>query len=63
VRFDCLSKFKRAPFYKAHYVSGAAKTAFFASARALFNCFGFDTSPCSALFAVKWGRRPHAGLR
>src|SRR5713226_5551383 len=35
VRFDCLSKFKSEPFRQAHYVSGAAKTAYFASARAL----------------------------
>jgi hypothetical protein len=36
VRFDCISKFKREPFRTDHYVSSAAKTTHFASARTLF---------------------------
>jgi len=36
VRFDCVSKFKREPFHDAHYASGAPRTGYFSSARALF---------------------------
>jgi hypothetical protein len=36
VRFDCLSKFKAKPFHDAHYVSAAAKTSHFATAKTLF---------------------------
>jgi hypothetical protein len=36
VRFDCLSKFSKQAFAKAHYVSAAPKTTHFATARELF---------------------------
>ncbi|MFO0699965.1 MAG: hypothetical protein U0236_12100 [Nitrospira sp.] len=36
VRFDCLSKFKKAPFKQAHYASVAPKTTYFSQAQALF---------------------------
>jgi purine-nucleoside phosphorylase len=36
VRFDCLSKFKKAPFKQAHYVSVPPNTNYFATAQTLF---------------------------
>jgi hypothetical protein len=36
VRFDCIAKFKKEPFARAHYSSAVAKTARFATARSLF---------------------------
>jgi len=36
VRFDCLSKFSKQAFAKAHYVSAAPKTTHFSTARELF---------------------------
>jgi len=36
VRFDCLSKFKKAPFKQAHYASVAPKTTHFSKAQELF---------------------------
>jgi Phosphorylase superfamily len=36
VRFDCISKFKKQPFARAHYSSTAAKSTQFATARSLF---------------------------
>src|SRR6202011_584553 len=36
VPFDCLQKFKKQPFAKAHYSSATAKTTQFATARTLF---------------------------
>jgi len=36
VRFDCIAKFKKKPFAKAHYTSAAPKATHFATARSLF---------------------------
>jgi hypothetical protein len=36
VRFDCIAKFKKEPFAKAHYTSAPPKTTHFAAARSLF---------------------------
>jgi hypothetical protein len=36
VRFDCIEKFKKEPFAKAHYTSVPPKTTHFAAARSLF---------------------------
>lgn len=37
VRFDCLAKFKKAPFKQAHYASVPPKTDYFSTAQTLFN--------------------------
>jgi nucleoside phosphorylase len=36
VRFDCIAKFKKEPFAKAHFTSSAPKTTHFVKARSLF---------------------------